>query len=219
MAHEAIENIVWKDYPLTDTPITANNLNKMARSISTLDDGLTEAEKDIEETKRDLSDLTTELTTKLDKEIEATDKINVYVDLNGNLVFTDKDGADSVLPFKKSFGSIACSWSSYNQTNYYLGEYVAGDTAIFSGGTWDLEDRYYYTCTFICTKRFKGKVSYLGSMNGAGQIQILLNGGVLANMDGGQSGSVAVDIPVGSVLKVRMGMWATFIGHCHIEFI
>lgn len=36
--NKAHENINWLDYPLVDTPITAANLNKMDRSVDTIDD-------------------------------------------------------------------------------------------------------------------------------------------------------------------------------------
>lgn len=120
----AYKKVGWKDYPSTDTPINATNLDHM-------DAGILENAEAIAQNTRSLTN------------------INTYVGKDKKLHFVDSSGADTVLPFNSyddgriqgrndvigspnSYGLYTKAQYDANKVTYKSGNYNTG----LNGETW-----------------------------------------------------------------------------------
>jgi hypothetical protein len=138
-ATKAYTRINFENYPSTNTPLNATNLNKVDKGIDDLDDLLVTARNNIETLQsnattdeanilglqENVGDINDNLTKKVTK-FSGTDSGNTYVTVDG-LAYdaTNKrlglkvNGADPVIPFNSGFTQGQASYISSNTANPY----------------------------------------------------------------------------------------------------
>lgn len=111
----AYKKVGWKDYPSTDTPINATNLDHMDAGILENAQAIGDKTKISGIGDGTIAGAIAANKSAIEQNTQSLTNINVSVGKDGKLHFVDSTGADTVIPFNSGYKEVAIVFADYQR--------------------------------------------------------------------------------------------------------